>query len=318
MAESVRIISGVDDDDIRIDKFVAEFLNSYSRSYIKSIIKDGLLKVNGSVVKPSYIVKENDEIIIDEIKDKILDIEPENIDIDILYEDSDILVVNKGKGMVVHPANGHYCGTLVNAILYHCNDLSNINGILRPGIVHRIDKNTTGAIVICKNNYSHNYISEQLKQHSIKRRYIAIVRGSINEAKGEIDLPVGRDANNRLRMAVNYKNGKNAVTTYKVLKELNGASLIEFRLKTGRTHQIRVHMSHLGHPLLGDSLYGETKYTAFTNEQCLHAELLGFMHPSTEEYIEFNAPIPEYMDKLYNRLGGIGKINDLLENETGI
>lgn len=315
MNEAMRFFVSVDEADTRIDKLLSEILSKYSRSYIQSLIKDKKIFVNGKVVKPSYIVKENDELCIDEIKDKTLDVTAENIPIDILYEDSDILIVNKDKGMVVHPSVGHYSGTLVNAVLYHCKDLSNINGVLRPGIVHRIDKNTTGTLVICKNNNSHTIISGQLKEHSINRRYVAIAKGIFDKKEGRVDLPIGRDENNRLKMAINYKNGKNAVTNYRVLSELNGASLVEFCLETGRTHQIRVHMNSMGHTLLGDSLYGEKSFTKETQEQCLHARLLGFIHPTFNVYVEYKARIPDYMERLYKKLGGEYTIEQILEND---
>lgn len=314
MNEAMRFFVSAYEADTRIDKLVSDILDKYSRSYIKGLIKDEKIFVNGKAVKPSYIVKENDELHIEEINDRILDVEAENIPIDILYEDSDILIVNKGKDMVVHPSAGHYSGTLVNAVLYHCNDLSDINGVLRPGIVHRIDKNTTGTLVICKNNNSHTIISEQLKAHSINRRYVAIAKGIFDKKEGIVSLPIGRDENNRLKMAVNYKNGKEAVTNYRILEDLDRASLVEFRLETGRTHQIRVHMSYIGHTLLGDSLYGERSFTKETREQCLHARLLGFTHPTFDTYVEYKAKTPDYMERLYKKLGGKYTIEHVLEN----
>lgn len=305
MVQKTKIIISNEEANIRIDKLIRNLCPDISRNYIQTIIKDGKVSVNGKLVKPSYSTKENDEIIIETIEAKPLEIEKENIPLDILFEDESILIVNKPKGMVVHPAAGHYSGTLVNALMYHCEtSLSDINGILRPGIVHRIDKNTTGALIVCKNNKAHHFISEQLKNHSINRRYIGIVKGNVKNQEGKIEAAIGRDRNNRLRMAIDEVNGKNAVTHYKVLEYLDGATLMEFRLETGRTHQIRVHMSSIGHSLLGDSLYGEMKFTNLTKEQCLHAERIGFIHPETMDYMEFHAKTPLYMIDLHRKLGG--------------
>ena len=305
MIQKTKIIIANEETNIRIDKFIKNLCLDISRNYIQTIIKDGKVSVNGKSVKPSYLTRENDEITIEAIEAKPLKIEKENIALDILFEDESVLIVNKPKGMVVHPAAGHYNGTLVNALMYHCEDsLSDINGVLRPGIVHRIDKNTTGALIVCKNNKAHNVISEQLKNHSINRRYIGLVKGNVKNQEGKIEAAIGRDKNNRLRMAVDKINGKNAVTHYKVLEYLNGATLMEFKLETGRTHQIRVHMSSIGHSLLGDSLYGETKFTNFTKEQCLHAKMIGFIHPVTIVYMEFHAKTPLYMIDLHRKLGG--------------
>ena len=227
------------------------------------------------------------------------DILPEDIPLDILYEDEYVLVVNKPKGMVVHPSAGHYSGTLVNAVMAHCHgNLSGINGIMRPGIVHRIDKDTTGALLVCKNDASHRDLAEQLKEHSIKRRYRAVVSGNLKEDQGVIDAPIGRHPVDRKKMAVNYKNGKEAVTHYKVLERFGNATYVECRLETGRTHQIRVHMTSIGHPLLGDEVYGSGKNPYHLQRQALHAMVLGFVHPATGEYMEFTAPLPEYFVKL--------------------
>ena len=232
-----------------------------------------------------------------------MDILPEKMELDILYEDSDVLVVNKPKGMVVHPAAGHYSDTLVNAIMYHCKgNLSGINGILRPGIVHRIDMDTTGALVVCKNDLSHQCLSEQLKEHSITRKYRAIVHGELKEMEGTVDAPIGRDPNNRKKMCINTANGKRAVTHFKVLKQLKGYTYIECQLETGRTHQIRVHMTSIGHPLIGDEVYGNRSCKFKLQGQTLHAMILGFIHPSTNEYVEFEAPLPEYFQHLLDVL----------------
>lgn len=315
MVRKTKIIISTDEANIRIDKLIKDLCEDISRSYIQSIIKAGKVTVNKKTIKPSYLTRENDEVILEEISAKPLEIAKENIELDILFEDDSVLIVNKPKGMVVHPAAGHYTGTLVNAVMYHCeSSLSDINGILRPGIVHRIDKNTTGALIVCKSNKAHSFISEQLKAHNIKRKYLGLVKGHPSRGKGLIDAPIGRDRKNRLRMAVDHVNGKSAVTEYRVLEYLDGASLMEFRLKTGRTHQIRVHMSSIGHSLLGDSLYGETKYTAVTKEQSLHAQMIGFVHPVTMEYLEFYAELPGYFINLYHRLGGKKDIKDLKDD----
>lgn len=287
----------------RIDKCLSMLIDSLSRSYIQKIIKDEEVFVNNKPVKSNYKVKADDEVAF-ELKESVEpDIEPENIALDILYEDEDVIVVNKPKGMVVHPACGHYSKTLVNALMYHCKDsLSGINGVMRPGIVHRIDMNTTGSIIACKNDFAHESIALQLKEHSIKRIYHAIVYGVINEDEAVIDKPIGRHPVERKKMAVNEKNGKRAVTHYRVLERFKGFTYIECQLKTGRTHQIRVHMASIGHPLLGDDVYGPSKSPFKLEGQTLHAKILGFVHPRTGEYIETDAPLPEYFLQLLNKL----------------
>lgn len=289
----------------RIDKYLAVYMQDVTRSFIQRLIKEEQVTVNNQVVKSNYKVATNDEIRVLIPEPKPLDILPENIPLDILYEDSDVIVINKGKGMVVHPAAGHYSGTLVNGLLYHCkDDLSGINGIMRPGIVHRIDKNTTGALVVCKNDKAHNSLAEQLKEHSITRKYVAIVHGRFKEPKGTIEGPIGRHPVDRKKMAINLKNGKDAVTHYTVIEDLNNnLSLVECELETGRTHQIRVHMASIQHPLLGDDVYGPAKCPYRNLEgQTLHAKTLGFIHPTTKEYIEFEAPLPEYFEALLTKL----------------
>ena len=285
-------------DGFRIDKLLSELIDSVSRSYIKKLIDDGKVICNGKNVKASLSVKENDRISLEIPPLEAPEIVAQEMPLDILYEDSDVLVVNKPKDMVVHPSVGHYTDTLVNGIMFHCKDnLSGINGVMRPGIVHRIDKDTTGSVIICKNDKAHQNIADQLKEHSINRVYYAICHGVIKEDEGDVDAPIGRSANDRKKMAVVKSGGKNAFTHYKVLRRfpVDGFTLIECRLKTGRTHQIRVHMAHIGHPLLGDEVYGPSKKNRFhTNGQCLHAKTLGFIHPSTGEYIEVDAPLPEY------------------------
>ena len=291
----------------RIDKYLADMLPSYSRSQLQKLIKDGnvtTISTNGEPkpVKANYRLSygENISIIVPEPDE--LNIEAENIPLDILFEDEDIIVVNKPKGMVVHPAPGHYSGTLVNALMYHCKDnLSGINGVLRPGIVHRIDMDTTGALVVCKNDYSHQSLSQQLKVHSITRCYEAICHGIFTESEGTVNAPLGRCPNDRKKMAV-VSNGKEAITHYKVLESFDKYSYIKCTLETGRTHQIRVHMSKLGHPLLGDEIYSSFKSPFKLQGQTLHARILGFIHPRTNEYIEFEAPLPEYFKHLLNIL----------------
>ena len=290
-------------EDERIDKCISMLIDSLSRSFIQKLIKEGKVTVNGEIVKGSYRVAVDDDVRF-ELPDLVEpNIEPENIPLDILYEDSDLIIVNKPKGMVVHPAAGHYSGTLVNALMYHCKDhLSGINGVMRPGIVHRIDRDTTGSIIVCKNDIAHKSIAEQLKVHSINRRYRAICLGNFSEDEGMVDKPIGRHPTERKKMAVNYKNGKEAITHYTVLERFKEYSYIECRLETGRTHQIRVHMSHIGHPLLGDEVYSAKKWPYHLQGQTLHAQLIGFIHPTTGEYMEFEAPLPQYFEELLHKL----------------
>lgn len=283
----------------RIDKCISNYLESLSRSYIQKIIKDGKAYVNDAVVKANYKVKVDDKVQFEIPDCEEPDIPPQDIPLDILYEDKDVLVVNKPKNMVVHPAPGHYEGTLVNAIMFHCKDeLSGINGVLRPGIVHRIDKDTTGSIIICKNDESHRKIAQQLKEHSITRKYRAIVYGRIMEEEGTVNAPIGRHPADRKKMAINEKNGKPAITHYRVLERFDKYTYIECQLETGRTHQIRVHMTSIGHPLLGDEVYGNAKCPFKLEGQTLHAMTIGFIHPTTGEYVEYEAPLPEYFEHL--------------------
>ena len=286
-------------EGLRIDKYLSSNLDFLSRSYIQKMIQEQNVSVNGKIVKANYNLREDDEIEFQLPPNVEPDIEAENIPLDVLYEDNDVIVVNKPKGMVVHPAAGHYSGTLVNALMYHCKDsLSGINGVMRPGIVHRIDKDTTGSLIICKNDTSHEIIAQQLKEHSIVRKYRAICMGVIKEDELTINAPIGRHPVERKKMAINEKNGKSAVTHVKVLKRLKNATYVECRLETGRTHQIRVHLSSMGHPLLGDEIYGDTKNKHKLQGQTLHAHILGFIHPTTKEYIETTASIPSYFEKL--------------------
>lgn len=288
----------------RIDKYLTTEMTGFSRSYIQKLIKDGNVFVNGKVVKANYKLS-YDETISVRIPDLVEpDIVAENIPLDILYEDSDILIVNKPKGMVVHPAAGHYSGTLVNALMYHCGDsLSGINGVMRPGIVHRIDMDTTGSLLVCKNDSAHQNLAQQLKEHSIKRVYHAIVHGNLKEDTGTVNAPIGRHPIERKKMSINQQNGREAITHYTVLERFGNFTYIACQLETGRTHQIRVHMASLGHPLLGDAVYGPQKCPIPNLQgQTLHAKILGIIHPTTGEYMEFDAPLPEYFEKLLKRL----------------
>lgn len=288
--------------DERLDKFLSVMLPDQSRSYLQKIIKDSNVLVNGEPKKSSYRLEDGDEVTADLPELKSPDIEPENIPLDILYEDDSILMVNKPKGMVVHPSAGHYTGTLVNAVLWHCQgQLSGINGVSRPGIVHRIDKDTTGVLVVCKNDAAHNAVAAQLKEHSITRKYRAIVHGVIKEDEGTVDAPIGRHPTERKKMASGVKNGKRAVTHYRVLERFQGYTYVECQLETGRTHQIRVHMASIHHPLLGDTVYGPAKDSHHLEGQTLHAMVLGLIHPVTGEYLEVEAPLPEYFENLLKK-----------------
>lgn len=296
----------------RLDKYLSMIfdeaasergLTPQSRSFFQKLIKDRQVAVNGTVQRANYRLKAEDYVTVqipDAVETPIL---PENIPLDILYEDNDLLVVNKPKGMVVHPSAGHYSGTLVNAVMYHCKDsLSGINGEIRPGIVHRIDMDTTGSLIICKNDESHICIAGQIKEHSCNRRYRGIVCGVVKEEEGTINAPIGRHPIERKKMAINEKNGKPAVTHYKVLERFERYTYMEFQLETGRTHQIRVHMASIGHPLLGDVLYSSGKSPYKLQGQTLHAMTIGFVHPNTGEYIEVSAPLPEYFEKILRDL----------------
>ena len=287
----------------RIDKYLSEQLEDMTRSHIQKLIKENMVRVNGMAVKSNFKLSASDQIEVEIPELKEPDILPENIPLDILYEDQDILVVNKPKGMVVHPAPGHHTGTLVNAIMYHCKDnLSGINGVMRPGIVHRIDMDTTGSLLICKNDRAHQALAEQLKEHSITRKYHAIVHGRLKEDEGTIDKPIGRHPIDRKKMSVHCTNGREAITHYRVLKRFQQFTYIECQLETGRTHQIRVHMSSIGHPILGDQIYGPAKCPYKLQGQTLHAKVLGITHPTTGEYMEFDAPLPDYFQALLEKM----------------
>lgn len=291
----------------RIDRYLSDELEDRSRSYIQKIMKEGYVKVNQKPVKSNYRLSFGDSVEVTLPEAKEPDIVPENIPLDILYEDQDIIMINKPKQMVVHPAPGHYSGTLVNALMYHCGDeLSGINGCMRPGIVHRIDMDTTGSLVVCKNDKAHQSLSEQLKVHSIRRIYVAIVHGNIKEDSGTVNAPIGRHPTDRKKMSTHCKNGRDAVTHYKVLERFGDYTYIQCELETGRTHQIRVHMASIGHPLVGDEVYGPKKCPfKGLQGQTLHAHTLGIIHPTTGKYLEVNAPLPEYFIELLDRLRNI-------------
>lgn len=287
----------------RIDKYLAEACDTLSRSYLQKLLKNQAILVNGTAAKANYKVAASDQIVL-EVPDAIEpEIEAEKMDLDIIYEDRDIILINKPKNMVVHPAAGHYSGTLVNGLMEHCKgDLSGINGVMRPGIVHRIDMDTTGVLIVCKNDMAHNFIAEQLKVHSVTRKYYAIVHGMLKDDSGTISAPIGRHPIDRKKMSINHKNGKEAVTHYRVLKRFKQYTYVECQLETGRTHQIRVHMASIGHPLLGDRVYGPAKCPFKLQGQTLHAGVLGITHPSTGSYMEFSAPLPPYFQELLNKL----------------
>ncbi len=288
---------------VRLDKCLSSVLPELSRTHIQKIIDDGEVLLNNKPAKGSNKIKEGDEVLISIPEVKELEVEKEDIPLDIVYEDKDILIINKPQGMVVHPANGHYEHTLVNAILYHCQDLSGIGGVARPGIVHRIDKDTSGLICVAKNDAAHIALSEQLKDHSMARTYTALVRGVIPENSGEINLPIGRDPNNRQKMGVTRNNSKEAVTYFNVLKRYKEHTLVECKLKTGRTHQIRVHLSYIGYPVEGDPLYAGRKYDSlYKNGQLLVATSLKLVHPSTHEEMTFNIELPDYFKEILSHL----------------
>ena len=288
----------------RLDSFLAEKNTAkYTRSFIGKMIEENLVLYNGKPSKASTKIKTGDRIELFEKEPEPLAVKGEEIPLEIVYEDDDLMVINKPRGMVVHPAPGHTSGTLVNAVLSHAGEsLSSINGVLRPGIVHRIDKDTSGLILVCKNDFSHKALAKQLEEHSITRRYHAICSGRLKEEQGTVSAPIGRDEKNRKQQAINYKHGKDAITHYRLLENLQNASLLECRLETGRTHQIRVHMKSIGHPLLGDPLYGPKKNLYAIKGQALHAMILGFVHPRSGEYMEFSADYPEDFQMLLNKL----------------
>ncbi len=300
----------VDDESagLRIDKFIALKIENTTRSSAAKLIESDNVRLNGKIVSKSCTIKENDILEISVPAPVSYEAVAENIPLDIVYEDNDLLVVNKPKGMVVHPAAGNYSGTLVNALLYHCKgDLSGINGVMRPGIVHRIDKNTSGLLIVAKNDAAHRGLAEQIKEHSFTREYEAIAVGNFKDEKGTVDAPIGRHHIDRKKMTVTQKNSKNAVTHYEVIKRYKGYSYIKCILETGRTHQIRVHMAYIGHPIAGDDVYGMKNEKLSFEGQCLHARKIGFIHPVSGEYMEFSSELPEYFRRLLTKLENISK-----------
>lgn len=289
--------------EMRIDRYLSEQSDDLSRSYLQKLVKDGAVCVGQKVVKSNYKVAAGDRVTLDVPEAVEPEIVPEKMELDILYEDSDIILINKPKGMVVHPAVGHYTGTLVNGLMYHCReDLSGINGVMRPGIVHRIDMDTTGVLIACKNDMAHNSIAGQLKEHSITRKYFAVVHGVLKAEEGTVNAPIGRHPVDRKKMSINEKNGREAITHYRVLERFRQFTYVECQLETGRTHQIRVHMASIGHPLLGDTVYGPAKSPYKLQGQTLHAGVLGIIHPRSGEYMEFLAPLPRYFEELLIKL----------------
>lgn len=292
-----------EDVGTRIDVFLAENMEDLSRSGVQKLIDEGMITLNGGKTKANYKLREKDVIDVTVPEVKEVEILPEDIPLDILYEDADVIVVNKPQGMVVHPAPGHTSGTLVNALMFHCgDDLSGINGEKRPGIVHRIDKDTSGVLMIAKNDMAHQSLAAQLAEHSITRKYNAVVYNGFNEDEGTVNEPIGRNPQDRKKMAVTQKHSRHAVTHYRVIERMEKFTLIEAQLETGRTHQIRVHMTYIGHPLLGDPVYGPKKQPINLEGQALHARVLGFIHPRTGEYMEFEAPLPPHFEALLERL----------------
>lgn len=296
------------ENNIRLDKFVSLADIGLSRSAATGLIENDLVSVNGKTAEKKLKLSIGDNITVLVPDPVAYEAKAENIPLDIVYEDDDLLVVNKSKGMVVHPAAGNYEKTLVNALLYHCGDsLSGINGVLRPGIVHRIDKDTSGLLIVAKNDLSHSFLAEQIKEHSFTREYEAVVYGLLKDEEGKVDAPIGRNPNDRKKMCVIAKNSKNAVTHYSVIKRYKGYTHIKCKLETGRTHQIRVHMAYLGHPVAGDTVYGVKKEKVDFEGQCLHAKKIGFIHPRTKEYMEFDSELPDYFKNFLIKLNNISK-----------
>ena len=303
MKETIELIVENTENQVRIDKFLADSLDDMSRTLIQNLIKSGDITVNDEKIKSNYKVNTLDRIKVTVPEAKEIDIIPEDIPLDILYEDDDVLIVNKPKGMVVHPSNGHESGTLVNAIMFHCKDnLSGINGEIRPGIVHRIDMDTTGSLIICKNDAAHRFIADQIAEHSCNRIYEGIVHGVVKEDTGTITGNIGRSTADRKKMTVVKTGGREAITHFTVLERFKDYTYVRFKLETGRTHQIRVHMASINHPLLGDEVYGPKKCSFKLQGQTLHAKTIGFVHPKTNKYMEFEAPLPDYFEKLLSKL----------------
>ena len=301
MSEMITLTASSEDKGKRIDKFISENVPELTRSAVQGLIERGLVRVSGSNVSKNYKLRDGDAVEAEIPEPEPMDAVAEDIPLNIVYEDSDLLVVNKPKGMVVHPAHGNYTGTLVNALLWHCGDsLSGINGVIRPGIVHRIDKNTSGLLIVAKNDASHLKLAEQIKAHSFTREYEAVASGYFKEAEGTIDAPIGRHKTDRKKMCVTTENSRNAVTHYSVIKQYGGYAHVKLRLETGRTHQIRVHLAYIGHSILGDDVYGKA-YKGIEG-QCLHARKIGFIHPTTGEYMEFTSELPDYFVSILNKL----------------
>lgn len=300
MEQQIFLIENID-TQIRVDKWLSEQECGLTRSMIQKLIKDGSVKVNDKIISKSCCLKNGDQVTLIVPDPVELDVKPQNLPIDIVYQDNDLLVVNKPKGMVVHPAAGNYDGTLVNALLYHCKgQLSSINGVIRPGIVHRIDKNTSGLLIVAKTDAAHLGLAEQIKAHTFTREYHAVVCGRLKEHSGIIEAPIGRHPTDRKKMCVTEKNSKDAKTEYTVIEEFNGYTLVKLKLFTGRTHQIRVHMSYIGHPVYGDDVYGKAANTC--KGQCLHAKKIGFIHPIDKNYYEFDSELPDYFTAVLNKL----------------
>lgn len=301
MSEQVILTASSEDKGSRIDKYISDNIAELTRSAVQGLIEKGLVLAEGKAVSKNYKLRGGEEISVEIPEPEPMDAVPEDIPLDIVYEDDDLLVVNKPKGMVVHPAHGNYTGTLVNALLHHCGDsLSGINGVIRPGIVHRIDKNTSGLLIVAKNDASHLKLAEQIKEHSFTREYEAVACGYFKKTEGTVDAPIGRHKTDRKKMCVTTENSRNAVTHYSVIKQYGGYAHVRLRLETGRTHQIRVHLSYIGHPVLGDDVYGKP-YKGIEG-QCLHARKIGFIHPATGEYMEFVSDLPDYFVSILAKL----------------
>ncbi len=298
--DEIKLIS--EESDLRIDAYISSKLDSLSRSAVQKLIGDNNITVNNKAINKNYKIKINDEIKVIMPPPQVLDVKAEDIELDIVYEDSDVAVINKPQGMVVHPAAGHYSGTLVNALMNNVEDLSSINGVLRPGIVHRLDKNTSGLLIIAKNDLSHSFLSDCLKEHSINRIYYALVEGVVKNDKGVINAPLGRSEKDRKKRCVTTKNSKEAITNYDVIKRYKKYTLIKLKLETGRTHQIRVHMKHIGHPVVGDDVYGKEDKKFGLKGQLLHSKSIGFIHPTTKEYLEFDSELPDYFKKVLEKI----------------
>ncbi|WP_313164411.1 RluA family pseudouridine synthase [Sedimentibacter sp.] len=300
--DEISIVSDVENE--RIDVYITGKFTEMSRSSVQKLIADGMITVNSKSIKANYKLKKDDEINITIPEPEPLDIIAENIPIDIVYEDDDLAVINKPQGMVVHPAPGHYTKTLVNGLMYHLKNLSSINGVMRPGIVHRLDKNTSGMMLVAKNDKSHNFLAKCLKEHSINRIYYALVEGNIRDDNGVVDASLGRSEKDRKKRTVTTKNSKNAITNYWVVERYGKYTLLKLKLQTGRTHQIRVHMRYIGHPVVGDDIYGSKTNKFGLNGQLLHSKSVGFIHPSTGEYMEFDSELPEYFSEVLRKIRG--------------